>query len=206
MTARGIAWRRMAPIWVPAVLFFLGNLAVLGWLSGSTVGREAQVRAEVDRLEGEVRRLERLQRQARQEREAVEALHRDMTVLYDDVLGSLEERLTPILREVGEAARGAGLRPEKFSYTAKEVKKLNLFEFSVKFSVEARYTAVVKLLEHLRNSPQFLIVDRLSLAGEEGSTTDTVRLGIRVKTYVAEADEALLEALRAGSLAGGEGP
>ncbi len=196
----------MAPIWVPAVLFFLGNLAVLGWLSGSTVGREAQVRAEVDRLEDEVRRLERLQRQARKEREAVEALHRDMTVLYDDVLGSLEERLTPILREVGEAARVAGLRPERFSYSAKEVKKLNLFEFSITFSVEARYTAVVKLLQRLRNSPEFLIVDRLSLAGEEGSTTDTIRLGIRVKTYVAEADEALLEALRAGSLAGGEGP
>ncbi len=206
MTARGIAWRRMAPVWVPAVLFFLANVVVLGWLSGSTVGREAQVRAEVDRLEAEVQRLERLQRQARQERQAVEALHRDMTVLYGQVLGSLRDRLTPILREVGEAAHSAGLRPEKFAYSAKEVKRLNLFEFTVTFSVEARYAAVVKLLEHIRNSPEFLIVDRLSLAGEEDSTTDVLRLGIRVKTYVAEADESLLEALRAGALSGGEGP
>jgi len=204
--ARGIAWRRMAPLWVPAVLFFLANVGVLLWLSGSTVGREAQVRAEVDQLENEVRRLERLQRQAREEREAVEALHRDMSVLYEEVLGSLEKRLTPILREVGQASRAAGLRPEKFAYSAKEVKKLGLFEFTVKFSVEARYAAVVKLLEELRNSTEFLIVDRLSLAGEENSTTDTLRLGIRVKTYVAEADEALLEALRAGALSPEEGP
>lgn len=206
MTARGIAWRRLAPVWVPAVLFFLANLGVLVWLSGSTVGREAQVRADVDRLENEVMRLERLQRQAREEREAVEALHRDMTVLYDQVLGSLEDRLTPILREVGQAAREAGLRPEKFSYSAKEVKKLNLFEFSVKFSVTARYPQVVKLLEALRKSPQFLIVDRLSLAGEQGSTTDELRLGHVGLHPDAEADEALLEALRAGALSPEAGP
>jgi len=204
MRERVLAWRRLLPVWLPAALFLILSIGGLVWLSGKTVGRQAQVTKDVERLEEQVARLQRFQSQASREREAVEKLYEGMAFLNNEVFGSLDKRLTPILREVGNANRIAGLRPGRFSYDAAKLQKAGLFELGIRFNVNGHYSQVVDLLNALRASPQFLVVDSVRLAGEKGATSTELKLGIHISTYLARADENLLKALTAGAAHSGE--
>lgn len=194
-----LAWRRLVAVWAPAAVFLLLSLVGLVWLSGKTVGRQAQVARDVQHLEERVQRLQRLRRQAAEERAAVEELYTGMRFLNSKVFGSLEKRLTPILKDVGAANRTAGLRPTRFSYDAEKVKKMGLFRFGINFNVTGRYAQIVDLLRGLKASPQFLVVDSIKLAGEKGTATDELRMSVHLSTYLAQADATLLKALTAGA-------
>ena len=194
-----LAWKRLLALWVPAALLLSVGIGGLIWLSGSTVGRQAQVENEVHELEEQVARLEQVRKQAAKEREAVEKLHRDMAFLKESVFGSLDKRLTPILREVGNATRVAGLRPGRYTYDATKIRKLKLFQLGIGFNVTGRYSQVVDLLNALRASPQFLVVDTVRLTGEKGTASDELKLNIHISTYLARADEKMLKALTAGA-------
>ncbi len=202
MREHTLAWRRLLPVWLPAALFLAFSIGGLVWLSGKTVGRQAQVTKDVKRLEEQVARLQRFRLLAAKERAAVEKLYTDIGFLNDKVFGSLNERLTPILRDVGVANRVAGLRPGRFAYDAKKLDKLGLFELGIKFTVTGRYSQIVDLLNSLRASPQFLVVDSIRLAGEKGTASDELKVAVHISTYLARADERLLKALTAG----GNGP
>jgi len=203
MREQALAWKRLLPIWLPAALFLAFNVGALVWLSGKTVGRQAQVTNDVQRLEEKVARLERFRLQATDERAAVEKLYENIAFLNEKVFGSLDERLTPILRDVGKANRVAGLRPGRFAYDATKLEKIGLFELGITFKVTGRYAQFVDLLNALRASPQFLVVDTIRLTGEKGTASDELKVGIHISTYLARADETLLKALTAGKKTGG---
>ena len=198
-----LAWKRLLAVWVPAALLLAIGIGGLIWLSGSTVGRQAQVENEVQKLEEQVSRLQRVRTQAARERQAVEQLYKNIAFLNDSVFGSLDKRLTPILREVGTATRVAGLRPGRYNYDASKNKKLGLFELGIRFNVTGRYAQMVNLLNTLHASPQFLVVDSIRLAGEKGTASDELKLAIHISTYLARADENMLKALTAGTKSSG---
>ena len=203
MKDQAMTWKRLAVVWLPAALFLAFNIAGLFWLSGKTMGRQAQVTGDVERLEEQVAQLERFRRQAAEERQAVEKLSADIALLNDKVFGSLEDRLTPILRDVGAANRRAGLRPGRFSYDGKELKKLGLFQLGIRFKVNGRYHQIVDLLNALRESPQLLVVDAIRLAGEKGTSSDELSVSVHVSTYLAQANEELFSALMKKAKDGG---
>jgi hypothetical protein len=60
------------------------------------------------------------------------------------------------------------------------------------------------MLGALQSSPEFLIVDRISFAGEEGTATRTLRISVHLTTYVASADQELLQRLTGGAAKRGE--
>jgi len=198
MRARGVAWRRMVWIWLPAVLLFLANVGLYVWQSGWTGGRYASVHKDVQELQARAAKLQHLHETAQRERRDVTALDDGLNHLYDKVFGSLRERLTGILREVGTATQGAGLRPEKFSYDAQTDKNLGLVELGIRFSVAGTYDQIQRMLQSLQSSPQFLTVDHISIEGEEGATSTQLQIAVHVTTYLAEADQALLQKLTSG--------
>jgi Tfp pilus assembly protein PilO len=77
------------------------------------------------------------------------------------------------------------------------------FELGITFKVTGRYAQFVDLLNALRASPQFLVVDTIRLTGEKGTASDELKVGIHISTYLARADETLLKALTAGKKTGG---
>jgi hypothetical protein len=198
------AWQRMVPVWVPAVLLCLVSVAVYIWLS-SGFGREAQLRQGVIELETRLVELEGLAASAAAEREAVAALEGELGHLYDDVFGSLEARLTDILRTVGNATREAGLLPSAYAYNAEKEERLDLIRFGIQFAVTGEYAQVRQLLAVLQESPEFIIVEALSLTGEEGVATRELRIQLKLATYVAHAGRDTLRELTGEASVGGGG-
>ncbi len=206
MRAGGWApWRRYLAVWVPAVLFAVANLAGYVLLGGSAGGRAASLRSDVKQLEAECAQLRRLEGVVTRERQQLEALREGLDHLSEDVFGSLEGRLTGILREVEVATRMAGLRPARFTYDAKEDPKSALTRFGITFTVNGTFRQIEELLESLRSSEEFLIVDRLRLVGEEGTQSRELRMAIHVSTYVSKADRELLARLLGARGAAGGG-
>lgn len=195
MSLRGAAWRHLAVVWVPAVLFLAGNLGVLVWQTSAGHGREARLRDQVTDLQAKVAQLKRIKVSAQEQVADVKALQEQMGTLYRDVFGSLEERLTGILRAVGDATKEAGLMPQAYGYDAKKDEKLGLIQFGITFNVKGDYSQIRKMLAALQTSPELLTVDRMSFAGEEGVASRQVNISVHVSTYLAEADPALLERL-----------
>jgi len=203
---RGLAWRSLLPVWLPAVALFAVALSVYAWQTSETLGLQAQQRSDLEELQSGTLEIRRLCGLATAEREALTELDVDVEVLYEDVFGSLEERLTSIMRAVGRATREAGLMPERFGYDADEDKKLRLTEFGVTFSVNGTYPQVRTMLGALQSSPEFLIVDRINFSGEEGTASRTLRISVHLTTYLASADEELLRRLTGGAgIKGGGG-
>ncbi len=195
---RWLPWRRLLPVWLPVALFALANLSVYVWLSSETIGRRAALESSVGDLRQTIARLERARTRASGDRTSVEALQVDLDRMYDEVFANLDDRLTAILRAVGDATRQAGVRPGTFSYSATEDKKLGLWKFQISFNFEAGYRQVRQLLDALADSNQFLIVDRISFTGDADAHSQDLRIALAVSTYVARADKELLDRLTSG--------
>jgi hypothetical protein len=118
VTLRSLAWRRLLPVWLPVVALFVIALGVYVWQTSETLGLEAQHRSELEDLKTRTLEIRRQSGVAAAEREALADLDANTDALYDGVFGSLEGRLTSIMRAVGQATREAGLMPERFGYDA----------------------------------------------------------------------------------------
>ena len=159
--------KRMLPVWLPAVVLCLAAAVVFVWQTSESGGRRAQVRDRVVDLEAELARLEGLMRATGGDREWVAETEQQFTTLHDEVFGTLDGRLTNILRAVGAATRDAGLLPGSYSYAAKEDRDTGFVRFSIQFSVEGEYGQIRQMLADLQSSPEFLLVEGLSLSGDE---------------------------------------
>jgi hypothetical protein len=198
MTAPWRPWQARILVWLPAVLLFMFSLAVYLWQSSGLAGRETGLRQSIAELETEVARLESIRQQAASERAQVVELDQQFSHLYQEVFGSLDDRLTQILRAVGGATREAGLLPGSFNYSAKENKKLQHVRFGIQFSVVAVSLKNRHLLAAVQASPQFLIVEHIGFAGEEGATIRDLHMSLKLATVFAEADRQLLQRLTGG--------
>lgn len=197
------AWRRLLPVWLPAVVLCVASIVLYAWQTSGSVGTAASLTGDIEELQAEIERLERIRDEAAEARTQVERVQQRFQVLYGEVFGSLDERLSRILRAVGAATREAGLYPGSYSYQA-EQQRAGQYRFSVQFNVEGRYEQIRRLLAELQTSPEFLIVDNVSFAGEEEAMHEGLRISIRVSTYLAEADEEDLRRLTGGIVADDE--
>ena len=198
MTVDFRPWRRMLVVWLPAVVVFLVAAVLFFWQSSDSGGRSAQVRDRVAELEAELTRLEALHQATGGDRERVAQLDEQFGSLYGEVFGSLDERLTSILRAVGSATRNAGLLPGAYSYSASDDTRSGFIRFGIQFSVEGEYHQIRQLLAEIQSSPEFLVVQDLGLSGDEDPVSRQLRINIRLATFVTEADEDQLRRLTGG--------
>jgi Tfp pilus assembly protein PilO len=199
-----LPWRRLLPVWLPTVLLCLMAGAALIWQTSESGGRASLIRKDIADLEGELARLEQVLTRAETERAAVAELNGRFENLYDEVFGDLEERLIAILTEVGLATREAGLLPGGYSYLAEQDRKLGYTRFSIQFSVTGDYSQIRQMLAALQSSREFLIVDSIAFAGEEEGAGRNLQIGVRVATYLAEANPKTLDRLTGGIKLDGE--
>jgi len=204
MNPTWLAFRRLLPVWLPAVALAIGSIAFFVWQSSGSVGRAAQIEDRIDELEDRIARLERIRELAAAEREHVIELDERFRHLYEEVFGSLENRLVAILREIGRAAAEAGLRPESYSYAAATDRQMGQIRFTTGFAVDGEYSQIRRLLAGLQASEEFLIVEDIAFTGDEMGSTRSLSIVLRVATYLAEADREQLRRLT-GGLAAVEG-
>jgi hypothetical protein len=191
-------WQRLLPVWAPAVALCVVSAGALIWQTSESGGRAALVRNSIDDLESELDRLQLIRSEAVGERATVAELNSEFKTLYGDVFGSLDQRLTSILRAVGQSAREAGLSPGRYSYTAEDDRALGHIRFSIQFGVEGEYQQIRTMLAALQASPEFLVVEDIAFSGEEDAASRLLKIGVRVTTIVTEADPRTLERLTGG--------
>jgi Tfp pilus assembly protein PilO len=191
-------WRRLLPVWLPAVGLCVIAAAAYLWQSSESGGRSAGVRRQIEELEAEKARLEGLLSQVEGERATVAQVNESFDRLYGQVFRSLDDRLTTILREIGLATRSAGLLPGGYKYQAETDQKTGYIRFSIGFSVMGEYAQIRKLIAAVQSSPEFLVVESIAIAGDEKSAGHELTVAVKVATYLSDADRATLDRLTGG--------
>ena len=191
-------WRRLLAVWLPAVGLCAMTLAFYVWQTSESGGRRAQIRGQIEDLEVEIARLEQLQQATALDRQTLIEIDRQFDLLYSDVFGDLDERLTRILRAVGSATREAGLLPGTYTYTAANDRTTGFIRFGVLFSVDAEYQQLRLMLAALQSSPEFLVVENLNLTGDEDPVSRDLAISVNIATFLAEADTDRLRRLTGG--------
>lgn len=191
-------WRQLLPVWLPAVVLCIGLVGFFFYQTSDTVGRRASLTADVEKLGTEVERLEILHALVTSDREEVKELQAGFLDINDRVFSDLDLRLTRIMRAVGTATREAGLLPGTFSYSAAEEKRLGYVRFGIGFQVTGEYAQIRQMLAALHESPEFLIVDALSLSKDDDLASRILEMGVRLSTYLDEADPDRLRRLTGG--------
>ena len=191
-------WKRLVAVWLPAVITFVAAAAVFIWQTSESGGARARVRGEISEYEAEFVRLAKLEAATASDREDVAILDEQFAYLYSEVFGSLEERLTRILRAVGAATRSSGLRPGSYSYSANEDRSTGFIRFGVRFSVDGEYHQIRQMLAELQSSPEFLIVENLGLSGDEDPVRQELSINVSIATILTEADADQLRRLTGG--------
>jgi Tfp pilus assembly protein PilO len=199
-------WQRLVAVWLPAIALCAAATAFYVWQTSESGGRRARVRDRVLELEAGLERLEGLREAAGGDRARVAELERQFATLHEDVFGSLDQRMTDIMRAVGSATRNAGLLPGSYGYTADTDRKTGFIRFGIQFSVEGQYRQIRQMLAELQSSPEFLIVEGLSLSGDEAPVSQDLKISVQLATFLVEADPQQLRRLTGGiGGAGGEG-
>ena len=191
-------WRRLLVVWLPTVVLCSLTAGAYVWQTSESGGRRAQIRRQIEDLEQEIVRLEKMQQAAASDRETVAEIYSQFDLLYNDVFGDLDQRLTRILRAVGTATREAGMLPSSFNYTAGDDKETGFIRFGIRFSVDAEYIQIRRMLAALQSSPEFLVVENLNLTGDEDPVSRELAISVNISTFLAEADAGQLRRLTGG--------
>jgi Tfp pilus assembly protein PilO len=85
--------------------------------------------------------------------------------------------------------------PETFSYTATDNRTTGFIRFGIRFSVDGEYQQIRQMIAAIQSSPEFLVIENLTLVGDEESLTRDLSISITLATFLAEADEAQLRRL-----------
>jgi Tfp pilus assembly protein PilO len=191
-------WRQMLPIWLPVVILGVVSVGFFFYQTSDSVGRSATLAADIDEFSAEVERLKALKELVVADRREVEELQAGFQDINDRVFSDLDLRLTRIMRAVGSATRDAGLLPGSYSYSANEDRNLGYVRFGIGFQVVGEYAQIRKMLASLQGSPEFLIVDALSLTKADDLASRELDIGVRLSTYLSEVDPDRLHRLTGG--------
>lgn len=181
----GRIWRERWRIWVPALVFFLLNLAVFSTyrlvFAGQARLRSRQVEdrnAELARLESERTALEDLVARAGANRDKVD-------IIYDRWLVPESERLTSALAEVKDLATRSGVEPYSLSYPEQEIDAFGLEKRSIVFAVQGSYVSLRRFINFLELSDLFLTLEEVNLSGSPDPGAG-LRINLRISTLFSE--------------------
>ena len=101
---------------------------------------------------------------------------------YNRVLGTKDERMIQIQREVRAIASSLGMDPETIAYQPEVLEKVGLVSFSINVPLAGDYRNLRQFINRIEKSQNFLVVDSVSLGGAKdgGALLD---LNIHLSTY-----------------------
>lgn len=198
MNQRFLPWIRLWWLWIPSIVLFFLSAGVLSWELASPKSRQSVLETQSRDLQATIVNLEKTNENALKERIQASMTSEKLQQIYEDLFGSLDHRMTSVLRAIGGAARDAGMLPSGFSYSIQDDKKSGSMRFQTSFSVEGDYQQVKQLLSSLQASPQFLIIDSISFKGEEDARSQNLAIRLQVSTILSRTDPATLNAIVEG--------
>jgi hypothetical protein len=189
------AWLRMWPAWAVPTALIVVNVVWLFGVRGAVIGRGSLLAKQKASLEAEVAGLTAQRNSLQTANSSLEVLQRDLGALRKEQLGSMRERLVSFLVDLAKRVQAAGLSPERISYSALPDKKSGLVHFAATFGVTGSYEQIRQCVNLLEGSPQFIIVERLGLRGDDAAVSLDVAVQLTVATFFADADTGMLREL-----------
>lgn len=196
MRGLGRVWQQKVRIWLPALLFFLLNLGAWAYYQAGDFGDQVSLlekrledrQKSIRTLSAEEHRLRELEEKALDNRRRVE-------ILYTERLSTQRARLTDVIREVRELARGAGLEPTSTTYPETEFEEYDLERKGFVFSVSGSYANLRRFINTLELTESFITINSIGLAPEGERSGSRLRISFRISTLFAaeEGMEELME-------------
>ena len=202
MIGRG-AWLRLWYAWVPAALVVAADVVWLAAMRGAVLGRGPLVDRQVGEAKAAVSRLQSQADQLERIKKSVTALEANLGALHHMEMAPMRDRLVAFLTDVVKRTELAGLRPERVSYTAKREEKSGLVYFTASYRVKGSYEQIRQCAYLLESSPQFIVLEGLSLRGDEMASSLEVAVQLGVGTYFSDLDEGLVKQLGINEVASG---
>jgi hypothetical protein len=158
-------WRDRWRTWVPALAFFLLNLAALAVYQFAYAGRVDALAGRVETLRGSLHGLAGQRAELEAKVALVDANRTRIAALYADRFSTEKVRLTKTLAEFKTLATRAGLRPESISYPEQDLAQFGLVKKSIIFGVSGNYASLRQLIHLLDLSPTFFTLEEVRLNG-----------------------------------------
>jgi Tfp pilus assembly protein PilO len=192
---RGSAWLRLWYLWAgPAVLIAANAVWLIG-IRGAVLGKGSLLAKRKHTLETDVAMLTGQRNALRASQGSLDTLQHDLGILRQDQLGSMKERLVSFLVDVARRTQAAGLAPDRISYLVQREPKTGLVHFVARFDVTGTYEEIRRCINLLESSPQFIVVESVTLHHDETATTLDVNVQLSIGTYFADADTGMLREL-----------
>ncbi len=189
------AWLRLWYVWVPAAVLVAANVVWLAGMRRAVIGRGSLIAQQVEdarkavaRLQGQAEQLERTKR-------SLADLEGNLAALRQQEMAPMKERLVPFLTDVVKRTQEAGLAAEKVAYTAHREEKSGLVYFSASYNVKGSYEQIRRCAYLLESSPQFILLEGLTIRGDESASSLQVDVQLGVGTYFSDIDEGLMKQL-----------
>jgi hypothetical protein len=157
----------------------LANLVLLGisWrlatAPGPDAGRLSLLQRQHDLLAADVARGHRI-------RAELPAVEQQCDVFFKERLPLADSGYSQVVDNLGAVARTAGLRTETISFRQQNPDARGVIAVEIGATVNGDYPSVVRFINGLERSPNFYVLDGLSLAA--GSTGE-LKLNLRLRTY-----------------------
>ncbi|HYM61123.1 MAG TPA: hypothetical protein VEZ11_09550 [Thermoanaerobaculia bacterium] len=126
---------------------------------------------------------------AEQQYASYRRIQRDVQTVYTETWSTLAERFTALINELKRVEAASQMTPRANSFSRTEVKGVSASSVAeasavgISFNVQGNYQQARRLINLLELSPQFVIIDQISLAS---SGNDQLTLDIRLKTLFRE--------------------
>jgi Tfp pilus assembly protein PilO len=182
MTFRESIWRERVVLLVVAGIFLLGNLAFLLGSRSITNSRREALEVRRAALTRDVAAREAEAAKLVGQRERLAQVSSVIDEFYGRRVGSRRATLAPVVEEIHEVMRKAGVSPTSIAYTTAELKELPLSQMLVSFGFQSDYARFKKLVGAFEADRMWIVVREVSLS-RNSETTGEVQVRLVLATY-----------------------
>lgn len=179
-------WRQRIWVWLPALVFFLANLAAFSVYKLGYAGNLQSLEGELDNQSREQKTLKARQAELDSLLGRAAENRRRVAELYENRFSTRRRRLTEVTAEVIDLARRTGLKPDATSYPEQEIQDYGLIKRSFIFSVTGSYLELRKFINLLELSDSFLTLEDATLTQDTRGTGTELHINLRLSTLFAK--------------------
>ncbi len=195
-------WRQRLWVWLPALVFFLLNLAAFTVYKLGYAGNLQSLAAELDGQKHEIATLKMRQAEVDTLLRRAADNRRRVVELYDDRFSTRKRRLTEVTAEVIDMARKTGMAPDSLAYPEQELEDYGLIKRSFVFSVSGTYVELRKFIHLLEQSDSFLTLEDATMS--EDPKGAELHISLRLSTlFSKEGTQPFARPAPAGTRSGG---
>lgn len=175
------AWRRNLWLWLPAAVFFLLTVVLLGVFALEFADETQVARTRLARRTEELDVIRAQRKRAQGIVEKVRASEEGLADFYGRRLSTEREGLTRILAEIKNLCRLSGIPPTSLAYERQALEGQDVSRRTITFSVDGSYAQLRQLINFIELSDSFLILDEVSLRGNDVEGTP-LRISLKLST------------------------